>query len=103
MDKFYLRQIVNEMHDELVQRTKTYAKLIASQKMTPDEAYHRYLCLQNAKWRIEAEIGNEAAMDPSKYKSPSEVGEELLLEIAFRKDKAFAAWRKSRPAKREDS
>ena len=25
------------------------------------------------------------------------------LEIAFRKDKAFTAWRKSRPAKREDS
>ena len=25
------------------------------------------------------------------------------LEIAFRKDKAFAEWRKSRPAKKEDS
>jgi hypothetical protein len=86
MDTNYVKAIIREMHDELITRDKVFRNHIASGLLTREEANHRYVCLQNAKWLLDAELnGKLAQIPPSKLKSKAEVGAELMTEIKFRK------------------
>ena len=84
MDINYLRAISREMHEELQQRKSTFAKLIANNKMSRDDANHRFICLEEAKKLIEASI-NDGQTKVALSKSLEEIGSELLTEVKFRK------------------